>query len=138
MSPASDKWPDEPDEPDPEARWGDPETDLVSVPSVEHEGVDPGSEGGGVEVDPETARRFWAAVVYANVALGGVSIGLLLAGVRGQLRIGGAAVAVGLLALYRTYSVYRTHQERAAEGGGEEGSQVDGGAGDDVDAAGAE
>jgi len=120
VSPASDRWPDEPDEPDPESRWGDPERDLVSVPDVEPEGLDPGSEGGGVEADPEVARLFWAAVVYANVALGGISIGLLLAGVRGQVRVGGAAVAVGLLALYRTYSLSRTHRERATDGTGDD------------------
>jgi hypothetical protein len=115
----SDEWPDEPDEPDPEARWGDPENDLVSVPNVEREDLDPGSEGAGIEMDAEVARLFWAAVVYANIALGGVAIGLLLVLFRGQVAIGGAAVAIGLFALYRTYDLYRTHQERVVEGEGD-------------------
>ena len=129
MASESDKWPDEPDEPDPESRWGDPETDLVSVPSVETPNLDSGAEGAGVEVDAEVARLFWAAVVYANIALGGVSIGLLLVWFRGQVTVGGAAVAVGLFALYRTYDLYRTHQERAVEGdgSGEDARGVDGG-----------
>jgi hypothetical protein len=125
----SDKWPDEPDEPDPESRWDDPENDLVSVPSVEPPDLDPGSEGAGIEVDAEVARLFWAAVVYANIALGGVAIGLLLVLFRGQVTVGGAAVAVGLFALYRTYDLYRTHQERAVggDGSGEDARGVDGG-----------
>lgn len=129
MASESDKWPDEPDEPDPESRWDDPENDLVSVPSVETPDLDPGSEGAGIEVDAEVARLFWAAVVYANIALGGVSIGLLLVWFRGQVTVGGAAVAVGLFALYRTYDLYRTHQERAVEGdgSGEDARGVDGG-----------
>lgn len=129
MPAESDDWPDEPDEPDPEARWGDPENDLVSVPSVETPDLDPGSEGAGVEVDAEVARRFWAAVVYANVALGGISIGLLLVWFRGQVTVGGVAVAVGLFALYRTYDLSRTHQERVVEGEVEDGDSGHGGRG---------
>ncbi|GGJ08818.1 hypothetical protein GCM10008995_18330 [Halobellus salinus] len=133
MPPESDKWPDEPDEPDPESRWGDPEDDLVSVPSVESPALDPGAEGAGIEIDGELARLFWAAVVYANIALGGVSIGLLLVLFRGQVTVGGAGIAVGLVALYRTYDLYRTHQERVVEGdgtgggSGEDDRGVDGG-----------
>ena len=122
MPSESDEWPDEPDEPDPESRWGDPEADLVSVPSVEGpEPPDPGSEGAGIEVDGEVARLFWVAVVYANVALGGVSIGLLLVGFRGQVVVGGAAVGVGVLACYRTYDVYRRYRSQVVEGGGGDG-----------------
>ena len=110
-----DRWPDEPDEPDPEPRWGNPEKDLVSVPSVEIETPDPGSEGGGAEIDAEVARLFWAAVVYANVAVAGVTIGPLLVAFRGQLTVGGVAIAVGLLALYRTYDLYRTYRERTVD-----------------------
>jgi len=109
--PTSDKWPDEPDEPDPEARWGDPETDLVSIPSVEApEPPDPGDPGAGVELDAEVARFFWVSVVAANVAVGGIGIGLLLVGFRGQWTTGGVAVGIGLLALYRTYDIYRRYR----------------------------
>ena len=130
MLPESDEWPDEPDEPDPEARWGDPETDLVSIPSVEGpEPPDPGAEGAGVEVDSEVAKFFWVSVVYANVALGGISIGLLLIGFRGEVTVGGVAVGVGLLASYRTYDVYQRYQTQVVE-------NEDGDGGDDRTATG--
>ena len=131
VPPDSDRWPDEPDEPDPEARWGNPEEDLVSVPSVETRAPESGSEGGGVEIDAEVARLFWAAVVYANVAVAGVTIGPLLVAFRGQLTVGGVAIVVGLLALYRTYDLYRTHQARVVNGDGD-GDEADDGDGADV------
>jgi hypothetical protein len=119
-----DEWPDEPEEPDPEARWGAPEDDLVSVPAVEIPGEDADEADAGVEVDGDLAKFFWATVVYANVALAGISIGLLLVAFRGQWGWGGGAVAVGLFALYRTYDLYRTYKEEVADGDGE---TVDGG-----------
>ncbi|WP_336022047.1 DUF7322 domain-containing protein [Halobellus salinisoli] len=107
-----DEWPDEPDEPDPEGRWGDPESDLAAIPSVEVPGESVDDEGAGIEVDGDLAKFFWATVIYANVALAGISLGLLLVGFRGQWGWGGGALAVGLFALYRTYDLYRTYQER--------------------------
>ncbi|MBB6645820.1 DUF7322 domain-containing protein [Halobellus ruber] len=125
-----DEWPDEPDEPDPEARWDSPEDDLVSIPSVED--GDPDAEGAGIEVDGEVAKFFWVSVIYANVALGGVAVGLLLVGFRGRVTVGAIAVAVGLLALYRTYDVYRRYREHVGEsneaGEAERGSDPDTGA----------
>jgi hypothetical protein len=112
-----DEWPDEPDEPDPEARWGAPEEDLVSTPSVEIPGEDADEAGAGVEVDGDLAKFFWATVVYANVALAGISIGLLLIVFREQWGWGGGAVAVGLFALYRTYDLYRTYREEVVDDG---------------------
>jgi hypothetical protein len=116
-----DEWPDEPDEPDPESRWDDPEDDLVSIPNVEE--VDPGSEGAGIEADGEIARFFWVSVIYANVALGGISVGVLLVAFRGQVTVGGIAVAVGLLALYRTYDIYQRYQNEVVDS---EDSDTDG------------
>ncbi|RLM59549.1 hypothetical protein DVK02_02060 [Halobellus sp. Atlit-31R] len=92
---------------DPEDRWGDPETDLVSVPSVDAPGDE---DAAGIDIDSDLAKLFWLAVIYTNVALGGVSIGLLLVAFRGQWTWGGGAVAVGLFACYRTYDIYRTYQ----------------------------
>jgi hypothetical protein len=109
-----DKWPDEPDEPDPEGRWDAPEEDLVSVPSVEIPGDGDEAEDLGVEIDGDLAKFFWATVVYANVALAGISIGLLLVGFREQWAWGGGAIAVGMFALYRTYDLYRTYQREVA------------------------
>lgn len=120
MSADPDEWPDEPDEPDPESRWGDPEDDLVSVPSVDIPGEAADDEGAGIDVDGEIATFFWGAVVYTNVGLGGVSLGLLLVGFRGQWLWGGAAVGVGVLALYRTYDLYERYRAQVvAEGDGE-------------------
>jgi len=140
VSPESDEWPDEPDDPDPESRWGDPEsrwgdpeTDLVSVPSVESEELDPGSGGAGIEADSEVAKFFWASVIYANVAVGGVAVGLLLVGFRGQVTAGGAAIVVGLLALYRTYDVYQTYRERVVEAEDGDGSRTENGDGTGIE-----
>lgn len=127
-----DEWPDEPDEPDPEARWGSPEEDLVSVPSVDT--GDPGAAGAGIEVDGEISKFFWAAVVYANAALGGVAVGVLLVVFRGRLTVGAVAIAVGLLALYRTYDVYRRYQEYVdGSEGGDRTERGDAAAGADGD-----
>ncbi len=119
----SDEWPDEPDEPDPEARWGSPEDDLVSVPGIDLPGED--AEDAGAEVDSDLAKFFWVTVIYANVAVAGVSIGLMLVGFRGQAVWGGGAVAVGLFALYRTYDLYRTYQDHVAAEESEEAEGTD-------------
>ena len=118
MPPDFDAWPDEPD--DPESRWGDPENDLVSVPSVDvPEPSVPEEAGAGIEIDGEVAEFFWTATVYANVALGGIGIGVVMLLFRGQWRVGGGAVAIGCFALYRTYDVYRTYQAEIIEGSDE-------------------
>ena len=116
-------------EPDPEARWGNPEEDLPSVPEVENPAdrlPDP------ADVDPAIQTAFWAAVVYANVALFGVSLGAMLIGFRGQWRWGGAAVLVGLLAAVRTYQTYRAFRNRDRDEGEE--PSPDGDADDGADA----
>ncbi|MFB6090625.1 MAG: hypothetical protein ABEJ97_06155 [Halobellus sp.] len=111
----SDEWPDEPDEPDPEARWGAPEDDLTSVPTIDIPGED--AEDAAVEVDGDLAKFFWVTVIYANVAVAGVCVGLMLVVFRGQLTWGGGAVAVGLFALYRTYDLYRRYRAEIADAG---------------------
>lgn len=60
---------------------------------------------------------FVACVVLANLALFGVSLGLMLIGFRGNWRIGGALVAVGLVAGIRAYRRYRTWE--SSRGGGD-------------------
>jgi len=121
--PDSDQWPDEPDEPDPESRWGDPERDLVSVPEVDVPG-----EGENIAVDGDLAKFFWVTVIYANVAVAGVSVGAMLVAFRGQWIWGGVAVAVGLFALFRTYDLYGTYREQVAGDDPESDAEV---AGDD-------
>jgi hypothetical protein len=102
-------WPDEPDEPNPEDRWGDAERDLVRVPEAPEVSTPSASD---TDVPAEVARNFWAAVVFANVGLFGVSLGAMLIGFRGQWLWGGAAVLVGALALVRTYLQYRSFVTR--------------------------
>lgn len=101
----------------------------VDVPSV---GNPADSLPDSDSVDPAVQRSFWAAVLYANVALMGVSLGLMLIGFRGDLRWGGAAVAVGLLAGVRVYQTYRAFERR--DGDDDDGTDPEestGAAGDD-------
>ena len=104
----SDEWPDEPEEDDPESRWGDPERDLPTVPEVAT--PDPGA------ADPELTRLFWASVVAANIALFGLALGPMLVFFRGDWTLGAASVAVGAFALFRTYTYYRRVGARRDDG----------------------
>jgi hypothetical protein len=105
----SDAWPDEPDESDPEDRWGDPERDLVNVPSVGGE-----DDEQPVEIDSELASTFWAVVVLVNVGVAGVSLGAMFAYFRGNYLLGAAAAVVGVLALVRAYYSYRGYKSSDA------------------------
>jgi hypothetical protein len=105
-----DPWPDEPEEPAPESRWGDPERDLprVPTPAVDEE-----------DVDPEILETFWRSVVLANVALFGLALGPMLVFFRGQWLWGGAAVALGAVAGLRVYHHYRAFERRHGSSGSE-------------------
>lgn len=87
--------PAEPDEFDPDSLGPDP--------------PDPTAADGTFEADEETVRVFWTAVVLANLGLFAVSLGPMLVYFRGQVTLGGALVAVGLVALGRTYYTYREY-----------------------------
>lgn len=104
-----DPWPDEPDEPNPEDQWGNPERDLVQVPKAPKVSTPSVSEN---DVPEDVARSFWAAVIFANIGLFGVSLGLMLIGFRGQWLWGGGAFVIGALALLRTYLEYRSFVNR--------------------------
>lgn len=128
----SDEWPDEPEEEDPESRWGDPESrwrdperDLPSVPEVAV--PDPS----GSSADPELARLFWASVIAGNVALLGLALGPILVFFRGDWRLGAACVAVGAFALYRTYTYYRRVRARRSDGSDDDADGTP--TGDDAD-----
>ena len=104
----SDEWPDEPTEYDPESRWGDPENDLVSIPSVDIPstktiGEESGLAASGETISGKQARFFIVAVVFANIAVAGIGIGVLLIGFRGQWSWGSGSIALGLITSYRTY-----------------------------------
>ncbi|WP_255150558.1 DUF7322 domain-containing protein [Halorarius halobius] len=104
-----DPWPDEPSEFDPSSLGPDPTTTF-------------GSEGEEYEVDDETSRAFWAAVVLANVGLFGVTVGPMLWYFEGATYVGGGLFAVGAVALARTYAIQRRYSrasrdsETAADG----------------------
>lgn len=104
-----DPWPDEPDEYDPEERWGDPERGLPGVP--EAPGTRDTSASAG-EIDSDVAGAFWTAVVLANAGLFAVSLGPMLVFFRGQWLFGGGLFVFGLLALARTYQHVRAFQTR--------------------------
>lgn len=114
---------DEDDGPFPgEERSGNPEEDLVDTPSVDVPEVEAPSVRNPADglpdpssVDPEVSGPFLIAVIYANVALFGVSLGLMLVGFRGEWRWGGAATLVGLFAAVRVYQTYRAFEARRAE-----------------------
>jgi len=73
-------------------------------------------ESSVADADEDLRSAFVACVVLANLALFGVSLGLMLVGFRGNWRIGGALVAVGLVAGIRAYRRYRTWESGRADG----------------------
>jgi hypothetical protein len=103
-------WPDEPDESDAERRWGNPERDLPRVPEV---------STGETDVDPDVFKTFWTSVIFANVALFGVSLGAMLWFFRGQALLGGILLFAGVLAGLRTYASYRAFENRDPEDAGD-------------------
>jgi hypothetical protein len=105
-------WLDDPGEDDHEERWGSPETDLPSVPEVEI----PTPSKTAADAGPELKRAFWGAVVLANVGVAGITIGPMLVFFRGNWTLGLALVGLGVLALVRTYTVYRSFVNRDGAG----------------------
>ncbi|MGM0591998.1 MAG: DUF7322 domain-containing protein [Halobacteriota archaeon] len=101
-----DEWPDEPDEPNPEDRWGNPEKDLVDVPKA----PEPPEPSGTVTND--VAVAFWGAVISANIAVAGLGIGPMLIFFRGDWDLGLGLVAAGALSLLFTYRRYRAFMTR--------------------------
>ncbi|WP_181686478.1 DUF7322 domain-containing protein [Halorhabdus salina] len=69
----------------------DQPTDLV--PAVDVPEPDPGEDA----LDGAVAALFWRLVLVFNVALFGVTVGPMMLYFRGNLRIGGGLLAVGLL-----------------------------------------
>ena len=112
-------------ESNPESAVDVPEVDLprVDAPAVRNPADDLPDFS---SVDSAVSGPFLIAVVYANVALLGVSLGLMLVGFRGEWGWGGAAVVVGLFAAVRVYQTYRGFERRRAErAAGEDSPDVD-------------
>ncbi|MFB6220392.1 MAG: hypothetical protein ABEH90_03040 [Halolamina sp.] len=72
-------------------------------------------ESDAVEVDDETARAFWATVVYVNVGLFLLVLGPLLAYFRGRTLIGAAAAVIAAFAFYRSWTIYRAFRSDDGE-----------------------
>lgn len=116
-----DPWPDEPDEFDPERNLpGNLEIPETPQPEVPEENL-----------SGEVPRVFWASVILVNVALLTLSLGPMLIVFRGQWILGLSLVAVGVVALARTYQLYRKFEatrdgEDESQGSkGEKESSVD-------------
>ena len=99
----------EPEEYDPTDQFGDPERDLVSTPSVRNPADSLPSPD---EVDTEIRQTFWRAVLLTNVALAGTVLGPVYAVVQGDLRVGGAVTAAGVVASVRVYQTVRAFHRR--------------------------
>jgi hypothetical protein len=105
--------PEEPDEPNPEDRWGDPERELPQTPRAPTV-QDPTTN----EVSNEVAFAFWSVVLLVNVGLFVVSLGPMLAFFEGRWKLGGGLTAVGVFAFVHAYRRYRRFQrEQDGEGG---------------------
>lgn len=123
-----DPWPHEPDEFDPHSLGpgGDPA-------ATGWEDVRPGDDG--PEVDRETFRAFWGAVVVVNVGVFLVSVGPMLVYFRGQTVLGGGMVLAGLGAFVHAYVIYRRYRSRGdADASGSADGVGTSGATDEVDA----
>jgi hypothetical protein len=110
---SGDAWPDEPDEFDPNSLG----PEIPSAP-------DPTSDD--VDVPPELAKAFWAAVIFANVGLLGVSLGPMLIFFEGRVDAGLASFLIGVLGLVFAYRRYHGYMNRDDDEGeddrdGEEG-----------------
>ena len=90
----------EPDEPDPETKYA-PDVPSVSIP-----------DASDADVPPELARAFWSVVIAVNIGLLAVSLGAMFIYFRGQWRLGGGAVVLGVGMLCSAYFKYWRYQRR--------------------------
>jgi hypothetical protein len=97
-----DAWPDEPEEFDPDSLGPDPPT-VTRTGELVREGQD---------APKEVQNAFWKAVLLANVALLGISLGAMLLYFRADWDFGGGALVVGLVALALTYRTYHQFMNR--------------------------
>jgi len=93
-------WPDEPKEFDPNSLG----PDVPKAPSA--------SSLSERDVPSDVANAFWAAVLLANAALLGLSLGPMLWYFEGQARLGGGIFLIGLVALGMTYRRYYAFMNR--------------------------
>ncbi|MFC4449535.1 DUF7322 domain-containing protein [Halorussus aquaticus] len=107
-----DSTPDDTDPPDTDLLPEDPpeaEADLLPDDPSEGLAPDPPQVSVPSEEDAPTAvkKEFWSLVLLFNVALFGMSLGIMLVGFEGRWEFGGAIFAVGAFAFARGWYGYR-------------------------------
>lgn len=95
------------EDPTPEEPSVDAEIDAPETPSPPGLDTEQDLEANIGEVDDDTLSAFVTCAFLTNVALFGVSLGVMLVYFRGSWRWGGGAVVVGTLAGIRAYQQYR-------------------------------
>jgi hypothetical protein len=114
-SPASDSTTDEsaaddpiPNDPTPEG-IDEPEAELL--PDDPASGIGPSvprlPDTASNDVPSELKKQFWKLVLLFNVALFGMSLGVMLVGFEGRWRLGGAFFLVGAVAFARGWLGYK-------------------------------
>ncbi|WP_193570005.1 MULTISPECIES: hypothetical protein [Halorussus] len=100
----------------PEDRPG-PEADLLPDEPSEGLAPDPPAvpEFSADDADPELRRDFWSLVLLFNVALFGLSLGVMLIGFEGRWKVGGGLVTVGAFAFARGWYGYRRATDEAGD-----------------------
>jgi hypothetical protein len=91
------RWPDEPEEFDPDSLGPDvpdPTPDVEDTLTAD------------AEVSEELFRAFWAAVLFLNVAIAALAVGAMLIYFRGDYARGGPALLVGTIAALSTARYY--------------------------------
>ncbi|UPV73367.1 hypothetical protein M0R89_12520 [Halorussus limi] len=125
-----DSTPDDSEDPVAELLPEDPpqaEADLLPDDPAENLGPDPPRvpDTSSNDADPEVKRKFWSLVIVFNVALFGMSLGLMLAGFEGRWRVGGAMFAVGAFAFLRGWHGYRNVRDESDDDGGDDSGDAD-------------
>ncbi|MFC6943198.1 hypothetical protein ACFQE8_25120 [Salinirubellus sp. GCM10025818] len=115
---SEDPWPDEPAEFDPQSLG-------PGVPEVPEAPEAPDPASGDAELSGDLVKAFWAAVLFTNVGLLGVSLGPMLVLFEGRTDAGVAAFLVGALALAFAYRRYRGYVDRddGDDGDGPDGTR---------------
>lgn len=104
----------EPEEFDPEERFGNAEEDLVNVPEVDVPEVENPADRlpDPSEVDKEVRDAFWTAVLWMDIALPCLVLGPVYVFLGGSVQIGGVITLAGVLASFRLYQTVRAFRQR--------------------------
>ncbi|WP_137283391.1 DUF7322 domain-containing protein [Halorussus salinisoli] len=88
-----------------------PEAEAELLPDDPSEGLAPDPprvpDTATNDASPELKKQFWSLVLIFNVALFGMSFGVMILGFQGRWKVGGAIFAVGAFAFARGWRRYR-------------------------------